>query len=71
MEKTFVVLFTVWATCVQTSPERFAAWIIATKLLEIIYRIFSVAWTEDWKREQPPRQRYGGHRSRCTKARRR
>ena len=68
MEKTFIVLFTVWATCVQTSPERFAVWIIATKLLEILYRIFSVAWTESWKR---PRHRYGGHGSRCTRARRR
>lgn len=35
MRKTFIVLFTVWATCVQTSPERFAAWVAIIKLLEI------------------------------------
>lgn len=44
MEKTLLVLFTVWATCVQTSPEKFAAWVAIMKLLEIAYRKIMEGW---------------------------
>jgi hypothetical protein len=67
MEKTFITLFTVWAACVQTSPERFVAWIIATKLFEIAYRIFREPWTENWTRDQRPLRRSGARTSLCTR----